>query len=67
MSACFFFLPFSLSLSLSVVNMTGPDDVMISNGIKAINSVSSSDEGSYSCDISGTPGTYTGTLTIKRK
>ena len=65
MSACFFFLPFSLSLS--VVNMTGPDGVMISNGIKSINSVGSSDEGSYSCDISGTPGTYTGTLTIKRK
>ncbi|XP_011406589.2 PREDICTED: contactin-5-like [Amphimedon queenslandica] len=51
--------------SLSVVNMTGPDGAVISKGIQSINSADSSDEGSYSCDITGTPGTYTGTLTIK--
>ena len=47
--------------------MIGPDGAVISNGIKSISSVDSSDEGSYSCNITGTPETYTGTLTIKRK
>lgn len=51
--------------SQSVVNMIGPDGAVISNGIKSISSVDSSDEGSYSCNITGTPETYTGTLTIK--